>query len=200
MQSMSATQRGRTNRSKPSLSGGRSALGSARAWNGSTERAPGSGCREPGARHGGARRHADVPPAEDRRLSSCAMDPRSASPRRAPSPDRDMIHEALRGISTGHMTFLATRNGRTRSAKAMGHVIAAAAADAGFDRSAHGLRKSGAVALAEGGANPLQIGAWTGHHSLSEVAHYTEEADRKRVVMGTEQDRNPVNRPKPAIN
>lgn len=114
--------------------------------------------------------------------------------------DRDMMHEALGGIATGHMTFLATRNGRTRSAKAMGHVIAAAAADAGFDRSAHGLRKSRAVALAEGGANPLQIGAWTGHHSLSEVAHYTEEADRKRAVMGTEQDRNAVNRPKPAVN
>lgn len=110
------------------------------------------------------------------------------------------MHEALAGISTGHMTFVTTRNGRTRSAKAMGHVIAAAAADAGFDRSAHGLRKSRTVALAEGGANPLQIGAWTGHHSLSEVAHYTEEADRKRVVMGTEQDRDPVNRPKPAIN
>lgn len=113
--------------------------------------------------------------------------------------DRDMMHAALDAISSGHMTFLATRNGRTRSSKAMGHLIAAAAADAGFDRSAHGLRKSRAVALAEGGANPLQIGAWTGHHSLSEVAHYTEEADRKRAVMGTERVQNIVNTPKPSV-
>lgn len=84
---------------------------------------------------------------------------------------RDRVHEALGDLSTGRMTFLAPRNGRTRSAKAMGHVIAAAAAGAGLDRSGHELRKGRAVALAEGGANPLQIEVWTGHHSLSEVTH-----------------------------
>ena len=113
--------------------------------------------------------------------------------------DRDMMHAALRATSTGHMTFLATAAARTRSSKAAGHLISAAAAKAGFDRSAHGLRKSRAVALAEAGANPLQIGAWTGHHSLSEITHYVEEADRKRAVMGTEQDQNSVNTPNPAV-
>lgn len=113
--------------------------------------------------------------------------------------DRDMMHAALRAISTGHMTFLATRQGRTRSSNAVGNLISAAAEAAGFDRSAHGLRKSRAIALAEGGANPLEIGAWTGHHSLSEVAHYVEEADRKRAVVGTEQARNSVKSRKPAV-
>ncbi len=112
-------------------------------------------------------------------------------------PERAMMHAAIAAVSTGHMTFLATRQGRTRSEKAAGHMIAKAAELAGFDRSAHGLRKSRAVALAEAGANPLQIGAWTGHRSLSEVAHYVEESDRKRHVMGTESGREIVNSPKP---
>lgn len=115
----------------------------------------------------------------------------------AMEPDRAMMHAAIAAVSTGHMTFLATRKGTTRSEKAAGHLISRAAALAGFDRSAHGLRKSRAIALAEAGANPLQIGAWTGHRSLSEVAHYVEESDRKRHVMGTEQDQNLVNSPKP---
>lgn len=85
--------------------------------------------------------------------------------------DRDRVHEAMGRLSTGRMTLLATRNGRTRSGKAMGHVIAVAAAHAGFDRSGHGLRKGRAVALAEGDATPLQTGVWTGHHSLSEVTY-----------------------------
>lgn len=114
--------------------------------------------------------------------------------------DRDLMHQAVAACSTGHMTYLATAAGRTRSHKSAGHLIAKAAEAAGFDRSAHGLRKSRAVALAEAGANPLQIGAWTGHHSLAEVAHYVQEADRKRAVLGTEQDQNPVNTPKPAVN
>ncbi len=118
----------------------------------------------------------------------------------AMQPDREMMHQAIAACSTGHMTWLATAAGRTRSHKAAGHLIAAAAEAAGFDRSAHGLRKSRAVALAEAGANPLQIGAWTGHHSLAEIAHYVQEADRKRAVMGTEQDRNSVNTPNPAVN
>ena len=87
------------------------------------------------------------------------------------------------------MTFSATRNGKTRSHKAAGHVIAAA----GFDRSAHGLRRACAVHLAEAGANTLQIGAWTWHHSLSEIARYVEQQDRKRQVMA-------VNVPNPAVN
>ena len=118
----------------------------------------------------------------------------------AMAADRQMMHKALAGLPGAHLTFLATAQGRTRSHKAAGHLIAKAAEAAGFDRSAHGLRKSRAVALAEAGANPLQIAAWTGHRSLNEVAHYAEEADRRRHVLGTEQDQNFVNSPNPAVN
>jgi site-specific recombinase XerD len=98
--------------------------------------------------------------------------------------DRATMHAALDALPGRHLTFLATQAGRTRSEKAAGHLIAKAAQAAGFDRSAHGLRKSRAVALAEANANPMQIAAWTGHRSLSEVAHYTEESERRRQVMG----------------
>lgn len=103
--------------------------------------------------------------------------------------DRDMMHEALAACA-GHMTFLATRHGRPRSAKAIGGDVAASARLAGFSKSAHGLRKSRAAILADAGATTLQIGAWTGHESLTEIAHYTRSADRRNAVIGSEQERN----------
>jgi site-specific recombinase XerD len=114
--------------------------------------------------------------------------------------DRDMMHAAIEAVSAGRrqMTFLATAQGRTRSHKAAGHVISNAAARLDIDKSAHGLRKLRAATLAEGGASILEIGAWTGHQTLAEIAHYTESADRRRAVTGTEQDRNSVNSPDPS--
>lgn len=96
--------------------------------------------------------------------------------------DRDMMHDALG--DNGHMTFLATSHGAGRSAKALGTLIQFACQKAGVDKSAHGLRKARATALAEGGATTHQIAAWTGHASLKEVEHYTKEADRRRAVTG----------------
>lgn len=55
---------------------------------------------------------------------------------------------------------------------------------AGVKKTAHGLRKTRATVLAEGGATASQIAAWTGHKTLAEVEHYTREYDRMRAVMG----------------
>ena len=98
------------------------------------------------------------------------------------------MHAALAPFA-GHMTFL-TAHGHSRSNKATGHVIAKAASKIGINKSAHGLRKFRATALADAGAGPERIAAWTGHRSLREVEHYTETADRRRAVMGTEQGQN----------
>lgn len=103
--------------------------------------------------------------------------------------DRDLMLQALAPLA-GHMTFLATRAGRPRSPKSIGNDVAAAARKAGVQKSAHGLRKARATVNAEGGATAHQIGAWTGHESLSEVAHYTRAVDRMRAVMGTERGGN----------
>ncbi len=63
----------------------------------------------------------------------------------------------------------------------------------------HGLRKARARRMAEAGKTVHQIAAWGGWATLSEVAHYTEAADRRKLThAGTEQKqkldnpRNPV--------
>lgn len=101
--------------------------------------------------------------------------------------DRATMHEALLACA-GHMTFLATKDGRTRSAKAIGGDVAKAARLAGVRKTAHGLRKARATALADHGATTHQIAAWTGHESLSEVEDYTRTAARRAAVMGTNED------------
>jgi len=116
-----------------------------------------------------------------------------AVPPFADAADRDQMHQALGALPGGHMTFLATAQGNTRSVAALSHLIRASAHEAGIERSAHGLRKARLTALAEGGATTHQIGAWGGHESLKEVEHYTRSASRRAAVMGTEQARNDGN-------
>lgn len=98
--------------------------------------------------------------------------------------DRAQLLNALAARNSRHMTFLATTQGASRSDKALGTMIRESARVAGVEKSAHGLRKARAVALADAGATTHQIGAWTGHESLKEIEHYTIEANRKRAVMG----------------
>jgi integrase len=98
------------------------------------------------------------------------------------------------------MLFLTTRTGAPRSVKAFGSWVAETATLAGVDRSAHGLRKSRMIDLAERGAPSLAMQAWCGHLTLDEVQHYIREAERRKSLRGTEQDRNPVNHPDPVDN
>lgn len=104
--------------------------------------------------------------------------------------DRAAMHEALAALPR-HLTFITTSRGSARSVKAAAGFLADAARTAGLERrTGHGLRKARAVALAEAGATTHQIGAWTGHQTLTEIQRYTRKADRRRAVIGTEQDRN----------
>lgn len=99
--------------------------------------------------------------------------------------DRKAMLAAIAHLS-GHLTFLPAE-GRTRSAKGLGTMIRESAMAAGLtNRSAHGLRKSRAVALAEAGATTHQIVAWTGHKTLKEAERYTVAANRRNAVIGTE--------------
>jgi site-specific recombinase XerD len=102
--------------------------------------------------------------------------------------DRQQMHEALRAFDTNHMTFLATEYGSARSEKGLGNMIRAAAREAGIEKSAHGLRKSRGIALAEAGLSAHGIMSWLGHQTLKEAQHYTEEADRWRAVIGTNEE------------
>ncbi|MGZ9809959.1 tyrosine-type recombinase/integrase [Pseudoroseicyclus sp. H15] len=105
--------------------------------------------------------------------------------------DRQLMLAAIAPLS-GHMTFLPTKQGTRRSHKAIGGDVRAAAKEAGISKTAHGLRKTRSIELAEGGATATQIMAWTGHMSLREAERYTRGADRRRAVIGKEQDQPPV--------
>src|SRR5690606_33045532 len=97
------------------------------------------------------------------------------------SSDHKHFVEAL---PEGQMIWIATRTGKPRSVKGLSQWISKAASTARLadDCTAHGLRKARAASLAEAGATASQIGAWTGHASLSEVSHYTRQADQKGIL------------------
>lgn len=82
------------------------------------------------------------------------------------------------------MLFIQTRNGKARSVKSLSQFISKSAQRVGISKTAHGLRKSRAVILSEAGWTPHQIGAWTGHESLQEIAHYTKDANKKAMIAG----------------
>jgi len=82
--------------------------------------------------------------------------------------------------------WIVTQNGRPRGSNGFTNWFSAAAKDAGLvGRSAHGLRKTRAIRLVLAGATPHQVGAWTGHSSLSEIEHYTRGASRRLALIGS---------------
>ncbi len=83
-----------------------------------------------------------------------------------------------------HEAFVVTEFGKPRSEKGLSQWFAkkarAALGDARF--TAHGLRKSRAIAIIEIGGTPHQVGAWTGHDSLKEIEDYTKGASKRRLL------------------
>lgn len=105
--------------------------------------------------------------------------------------DLDFLKAAI-AVAPCHMALLVTQNGKARSDKAFSSWFAGAATAAGITgKSAHGLRKARAMAIAEAGVTGHQIAAWTGHESRSEVQRYFKAADRLRILSGAEPEQNP---------
>lgn len=103
---------------------------------------------------------------------------------RALTPDQDHL---LKNLPTTAV-WITTQHGEPRSVKGLSQWMSESATKAGLakDCTAHGLRKARAAALAEAGATTSQIAAWTGHSSLSEVSHYTRQADLRAILSGTD--------------
>lgn len=101
-------------------------------------------------------------------------------------PDQRHLLDCL---PTDRIQWIVTQTGKPRSVKGLSQWFSAAASLAGLpnDCTAHGLRKARAAKLAEIGASAHQVGAWTGHESLSEISHYTRAADKKAILGGAEQ-------------
>lgn len=90
---------------------------------------------------------------------------------------------SIKSMPKRNMAFLVTSRGLPFTANGFGNFFRKACDKAGLSKlSAHGLRKSMAVRLAESGATTNQIAAVTGHKSLSEVARYTAAAEKARLA------------------
>jgi Phage integrase family len=90
----------------------------------------------------------------------------------------------LKATPSGHLTFLVRPNGKPYSANELGIQFGRWCDEAGLPKRCrfHGLRKYGAVNLAERGAHPLEVAAWGGWETLTEVLRYIKAAERKKLA------------------
>jgi integrase len=81
-------------------------------------------------------------------------------------------------------TFLMTSYGRPFTSHGFGAWFRLRCDEAGLPHecSFHGLRKAACRRLAEAGASANVIAAISGHKSLSQVEHYTKQADQARLA------------------
>ena len=97
---------------------------------------------------------------------------------------RPDLRLALDAAPTPHLTYLATTQGRTRSAKAAYTWFSDAATKAGLPPgyTAHGLRKGLLADMAEGKATDQQMMAVSGHKDPRQLRPYLEKARRKGLA------------------
>ncbi len=82
------------------------------------------------------------------------------------------------------LTFLMNDFGRPYTADGFGNSFRRWCRQAGLSHcSAHGVRKTAATRLAEGGATAHEIMAVTGHRTLKEVDRYTRAASQERLAV-----------------
>lgn len=97
--------------------------------------------------------------------------------------DLATLHAAINARIERHLTYITTFNGAARSPKAVSQWFAEKARKAGITgKTAHGLRKTRAIALVEAEATHHQVGAWTGHESLKEIEHYAKKFNRRKSL------------------
>ncbi len=115
---------------------------------------------------------------------------------RALGPNAALAIKAFLAARPGVMTFMETRQGKAKSAKAFGEWFRSACHEAGlYGLSAHGLRHTLGSDAAEAGVSSMGIGpGLLGHSTESQARTYTQAADRKRIAKQAskrlEQERN----------
>jgi integrase len=89
----------------------------------------------------------------------------------------------IAAVPRDHLTFVTTRLGGPFQGSAFSRWFRQQCEAAGLEHcSAHGLRKAAARRLAEAGCTAHEIGAITGHASLTELVRYTRAADQRRLA------------------
>ena len=98
-------------------------------------------------------------------------------------PMHKELQRAINATPKSNLTFLTTAWGKPFTAPGFGNWFREACDAAGLKGlSAHGLRKAAATRLADAGCSASQIGAITGHRTLTEVTRYTRAADQERMA------------------
>jgi integrase len=97
------------------------------------------------------------------------------------------VHPTLAAVIAAaprdHLTFVTTRLGGPFQGSTFSRWFRDQCDRAGLPHcSAHGLRKAAARRLAEAGCTAHEIGAITGHASLTELVRYTRTADQRRLA------------------
>lgn len=94
------------------------------------------------------------------------------------------LQAQLEHVPGSQMIFLCTEAGKPFTSAGFGNWFRDACDAAGLPKgySAHGLRKAGAVRLAEAGCTEQEIKAWGGWTTLKEVQRYTAAASRKKLA------------------
>ena len=94
------------------------------------------------------------------------------------------LQAACDAMPKAHLTYIVTGAGKPRSKCGLGNDFRKWATAAGLPKRCrlHGLKKGGMRRLAEVGNTAHELMAISGHKTLSQVQHYTMDADRKRLA------------------
>ena len=92
------------------------------------------------------------------------------------------LAETLAKGPTGDLAFIVGENGRPLTKESFGNMFRTACNEAGVKKSAHGVRKIGAVRAAEAGVTMRELEALFGWTGGTMASLYTKTADRKRLA------------------
>jgi integrase len=93
------------------------------------------------------------------------------------------LAETLSKGPTGDLAFIVGENERPLTKESFGNMFRTACNEARVKKSAHGVRKIGAVRAAEAGVTMRELEALFGWTGGTVASLYTKTADRKRLAM-----------------
>lgn len=107
----------------------------------------------------------------------------SRTPQMLELPILPDLAAALAAGPTGDLTWIVTHTGQPYTAEGFGNWFKRQCDAAGLEGcSAHGLRKAGATAAAENGADPFQLMAIFGWRTIKEAERYTRAARQRTLA------------------
>jgi integrase len=97
----------------------------------------------------------------------------------------DTLAQAIEAGPIGEHTFIIGAYGRPINKHTLGNLIKTWSRAAGLSkRTAHGLRKTAATALAHDGWSEAELDARFGWRGMKMASHYTKAANRERLSLG----------------